>query len=121
VQLQLLRVGYCNDTRCVRGVKLGGFRAGAEPTTQARASGQAVRQERANAFACAVGPVIERIRENGTIAQASIAKELIKQGVPSARGGHWTGTQVDHVRDRFLALKIELRTQNRAAAQEYVI
>ncbi len=88
-----------------RGVKVGGLRAGAGLSSQARASGRAVREERANAFAFTVGPVIEDIRQNGTVALASIAKELIRQGVPSARGGRWTGTQVSHVRDRFLALE----------------
>jgi DNA invertase Pin-like site-specific DNA recombinase len=89
-----------------RGVKVGGLRAGASLSSRARASGRAVRQERANAFAFTVGPVIENIRQDGTIALASIAKELIRQGVPSARGGRWTGTQVGHVRDRFLALNL---------------
>jgi DNA invertase Pin-like site-specific DNA recombinase len=97
-----------------RGVKLGGSRAGASLSSQARASGRAVRKERANAFAFAVGPLIESIRENGTIASATIAKELIRQGVRSARGGRWTGTQVCHVRDRFLALKSSQAPDQRA-------
>jgi DNA invertase Pin-like site-specific DNA recombinase len=88
-----------------RGVKVGGLRAGANLSSQARASGRAVREKRANAFAFTVGPLIENIRQNGTRALASIAKELIRQGVPSARGGRWTGAQVGHVRDRFLTLK----------------
>jgi DNA invertase Pin-like site-specific DNA recombinase len=80
-----------------RGVKLGGYRAGAKLTAKARAKGRAVRQAKAEAFAADIGPTIAEIQQAGITSLDTIARELIERGIPAARGGSWTPTQVGRI------------------------
>jgi DNA invertase Pin-like site-specific DNA recombinase len=79
-----------------RGVQLGGYR-GAKLTARARAAGRAVRQSKATAFAVDIAPTIAEIQQTGITSLAGIAIELTQRGIPAARGGLWTATQVGRI------------------------
>jgi DNA invertase Pin-like site-specific DNA recombinase len=73
-----------------QGVKLGNRTNLAE----ARAKGQEVIQQAADAFAANVLPVIEQVKAAGATSYAAIAEALNARGVRTARGGDWHSTTV---------------------------
>src|SRR5579859_6041642 len=69
----------------------------AKPTHGARDNAnpgaEAVRAK-ADAHAASVMEIIEAIRVKGIIGLTSIARELTRRGVPTARGGRWNASRV---------------------------
>jgi DNA invertase Pin-like site-specific DNA recombinase len=81
-----------------RGVKLGGFRAGAKLTAKARQVGYAARAARANAKASDYAGVIAVLQAAGTKSLAGIAAALTERGIPTAGGqGTWQAVQVNRL------------------------
>jgi DNA invertase Pin-like site-specific DNA recombinase len=76
-----------------RGIKLGTNNLNKELVQEASAKGVKARKQIANDFAAKVNPVNESLRGQGKSFQ-SIAAELDKLGVKTARGGKWTATAV---------------------------
>lgn len=72
-----------------RGVRLGA----PDPSVGARAGARAA-SEAAERFAAGVLPVIREVEERGETSLRGIARALDARGVPTARGGKWTGGQV---------------------------
>src|SRR5262249_21289620 len=88
------------------GVKLGGDR-GARLTAKQRAAGVAVRQEQARKRAVDLAPTIKELQAAGFESLRAIATALDERGIPAARGGEWSATQVmrlqEIIRDPFAA------------------
>jgi DNA invertase Pin-like site-specific DNA recombinase len=81
-----------------RGQKLGGYRAGAMITAEARKTSQHVRQEASVVRAADLSPIIEEIRAAGVTSLGGIAKALTERRIPTARGRTtWTAMQVTRV------------------------
>jgi DNA invertase Pin-like site-specific DNA recombinase len=76
-----------------RGVQLGGDR-GSRPTNKQRARAIAVRQDRADARAADLKPVIAELQAAGAVTLRAIAAGLDGRGIPAARGGSWSANQV---------------------------
>jgi DNA invertase Pin-like site-specific DNA recombinase len=76
-----------------RGVVLGGWKGG--PVVD-NTKGTKALQDRARAFAEAVGPTVQGLREAGQSLR-EIATELTKRGIKTARGGSWTAAAVREV------------------------
>jgi DNA invertase Pin-like site-specific DNA recombinase len=76
-----------------RGVQLGGDR-GSRPTNKQRAIAIAVRQDRADARAADLAPVVKELRAAGAVTLRAIATGLDERGIPAARGGSWSANQV---------------------------
>jgi hypothetical protein len=51
----------------------------------------------ANERAADIAPVIAELRQAGARSLNAIAKGLNERGIPTARGGHWSATQVARV------------------------
>jgi DNA invertase Pin-like site-specific DNA recombinase len=79
-----------------RGVKLGGWNGG--PIVDHRAGTQAL-QDRARAFAGAVGPLVAEMHGRG-LSLRQIAAELVAQGIRTSRGGAWSADAVRQVLNR---------------------
>jgi DNA invertase Pin-like site-specific DNA recombinase len=78
-----------------RGVKLGGYRAGAKLTAKARKSGQEVNARKAAERAADLAPVISELEAAGKTLLRAIAEGLNERGTPTARGaGDWSAAQV---------------------------
>jgi DNA invertase Pin-like site-specific DNA recombinase len=81
-----------------RGVKLGGFRAGAKLTAKARQAGYAARAAVADAKAADYAGVIAELRTAGVTSLAGIAAALNERGIPTASGsGTWQAVQVSRM------------------------
>ena len=81
-----------------RGVKLGGFRAGAKVTAQMRRHSIEARSEAASARARDLAPIITELRAQGAQSLREIATALMDRGIPTARGGNeWTPAAVARV------------------------
>jgi DNA invertase Pin-like site-specific DNA recombinase len=76
-----------------RGKKLGGDR-GASLTREARAAGRAALQAKARARAADLAPTIKELQAAGCESLRAIATGLEERGIPAARGGKWSATQV---------------------------
>jgi DNA invertase Pin-like site-specific DNA recombinase len=79
-----------------RGKKLGGYR-GAKLTAKDRAAGRALLAARARARANDIAPTIAEIRAEGVTSLQGIARALNERGIPAARAGIWSATQVGRV------------------------
>jgi len=79
-----------------RGVKLGGDR-GARLTAKQRAAGRAALQAQARSRAQDLEPIIKELQATGAESLWAIAAGLDQRGVPAARGGTWSATQVARV------------------------
>jgi DNA invertase Pin-like site-specific DNA recombinase len=77
-----------------RGVKLGGYRVGAKVTAKARKAGNAANAQRAATRAADLAPVISELQASGAVSLQAIADGLNGRGIPAARGGRWSATQV---------------------------
>jgi len=80
-----------------RGVKLGGYREGAKLTAKARQAGRAALQRAASDRAADIAPVIAELRAEGAESLRAIAGGLNGRGIPTAKGGEWSATQVARV------------------------
>jgi DNA invertase Pin-like site-specific DNA recombinase len=76
-----------------RGVTLGGWKGG--PIVDHQAGTQAL-QNRARAFAGAVGPLVSGMHGRG-LSLRQIAAELVVQGIRTSRGGAWSADAVRQV------------------------
>ena len=66
----------------------------------AAAKGRATLHEQAERRAAALAPIIAEIRAFGATSLQQIADALNARGIPAARGGSWSKTQVARVLDR---------------------
>jgi DNA invertase Pin-like site-specific DNA recombinase len=80
-----------------RGVKLGGFRAGAKLTAKARQAGVKAVQARADARAADLAPVVRELQANGATSLRGIADELNRRGIRTPRGGQWMAGSVSQL------------------------
>jgi DNA invertase Pin-like site-specific DNA recombinase len=81
-----------------RGVKLGGYRAGAKLTAKARKSGQEANARKAVERAADLAPAILELQAAGKTSLRAIAEGLNARGIPTARGtGNWSAAQVMRV------------------------
>jgi hypothetical protein len=78
-----------------RGVKLGGPRL-----AEAGKRSLAARNAAADAFAANIRPIIKEIQASGVSSLRGVAKALNARGIRTARGGEWTGVQVNNVLER---------------------
>ncbi len=84
-----------------RGVKLGGKRPGVVMTPKIRASGQAARTARADAFARDLAPTVQALRANGVTSLRGLARALNEAKVPPPRRqGVWSDAQVKVLLER---------------------
>jgi DNA invertase Pin-like site-specific DNA recombinase len=83
-----------------RGVKLGGYRAGAKLTAKAREAGQRANAELAKRRAVDIAPVIKELQAAGAATLQAIAAGLNDRGIPAARGGTWNAKQVKRTLER---------------------
>jgi DNA invertase Pin-like site-specific DNA recombinase len=79
-----------------RGVKLGGDR-GARLTDDARRAGRQAITAKARARAADLAPMIAELQDQGVTSRGAIANALNDKGIPTARGGEWSATQVGRV------------------------
>ena len=63
-------------------------------TPEARAAGRKVGKQRADARAMALAPVIADIKASGITTPHAIAAELVRRGIPTARGHRFWGSSV---------------------------
>src|SRR5260370_27914862 len=83
-----------------RGKKLGGNR-GVKPTAKMRARYTAILQQRADARAPDIGPIIHSLQAAGATALRAIAAGLNARRIPTARGGGtWSAVQVARILER---------------------
>jgi DNA invertase Pin-like site-specific DNA recombinase len=81
-----------------RGVKLGGFRAGAKLTAKARQAGVKVVQARAAARAAGdLAPIIRELQAAAATSLRGIADELNRRGIHTPRGGQWLAGSVSQL------------------------
>jgi len=86
-----------------RGTKLGGHRRNSSRIhSKGCAVSLKVRRESASRRATDLLPIVESIRSDGNPSLRGIAAALNQRGVPAARGGEWSATQVQ----RLLTTKI---------------
>lgn len=86
-----------------RGRKLGGDRGNLRHVgNQGRAVSKAVRQETARRRAADLAPILAEIQGSGATSLPAIAAELNSRGIPAARGGAWSATQVMRILRRTL-------------------
>ena len=82
-----------------RGVKLGGYRGTTITNAMRKAASEGLK-ERARARAVDLAPTIAELQAGGATSLRAIAAGLNERGIPTARGGEWTATQVMRVIDR---------------------
>jgi len=83
-----------------RGVKLGGDR-GVVPSKKTWSLAIKAVQERADAKAANVAPIIAELKAAGRTSLRAIAAALNAQGIPTASGtGEWSASQVARVSER---------------------
>jgi DNA invertase Pin-like site-specific DNA recombinase len=80
-----------------RGVKLGGYRAGAKLTAKARQAGIKTIQARADARAADLAPIVRELQAAGATSLRGIADELNRRGIPTARRGRWQAESVSQL------------------------
>ena len=80
-----------------RGVKLGGYKGGPEPTDAHRVKASAALVAKAASRARDLAPLLASIRAERHMSLHAIAAALNARGVPTARGCAWTGTAVKRV------------------------
>ena len=82
-----------------RGVKLGGYRGTTITKAMRKAALEAI-EKRTGARAADLAPTIAELRATGATSLRAIATGLNERGIPTARGGVWTATQVMRVMER---------------------
>jgi DNA invertase Pin-like site-specific DNA recombinase len=86
-----------------RGVKLGGYRAGAKLTAKARQAGVKAVQARADARAADLAPIVRELQAAGTTSLRAIADELNARHIATPRGGQWLAGSVSQLLARLAA------------------
>ena len=81
-----------------RGVKLGGFRGHVFTAKEHRLAAEA-RHARALTRAADVMPIVKELQAAGFESLRAIAAGLDERGIPAARGGKWSATQVMRLLD----------------------
>lgn len=76
-----------------RGTVLGGYR-GHTITAAAGEAGRRSQTARASTRMSDLSPVLDELRGAGVTSLGGIARALNTRGIPAARGGSWTATQV---------------------------
>ncbi len=81
--------------------KASGARLG-NPRNIARAGalGRTIQTETANKFVSGLMPILQAVRNNGTITLEGISQALNERGIRSARGGRWRASSVANVLER---------------------
>jgi DNA invertase Pin-like site-specific DNA recombinase len=79
-----------------RGVKLGGDR-GVIPSPEARALAVMALQKRARRRAADIAPIIRSLQNGGAESLRAIADGLNQAGIPTARRGKWSATEVSRM------------------------
>jgi DNA invertase Pin-like site-specific DNA recombinase len=82
-----------------RGVQLGGYRGTTISKAMRKASAEAI-AKLADDRAADLAPTIAELQAAGATSLRAIAAGLNERGIPTARGGSWTATQVMRVLDR---------------------
>jgi DNA invertase Pin-like site-specific DNA recombinase len=82
-----------------RGKKLGGFR-GVMPLARMNKLSRKALQARTEAQAADLAPIIKDLQAAGKRSLRAIAAGLNEQGIPTTRGGEWSGPQVMRVLER---------------------
>ena len=85
------------------GTRLGDDR-GYRPTQDASGSASSVVKAQADARARDVLASIKALQDSGSVSLRAIAAGLNSQGIPTARGGTWSATQVMNVLKRASAI-----------------
>lgn len=81
-----------------RGTKLGGRRWNSDKiASKGQQASVQVRQDAASKRASDLLPMIESIKSEGAVSLRQIAAELNERGIPTARGGSWSATQVARI------------------------
>jgi DNA invertase Pin-like site-specific DNA recombinase len=80
-----------------RGVKLGGFRAGAKLTAKARQAGVEANKKRADARAADLAPIIRELRATRITSLRRIADALNRRGIRTPRGKQWLAGSVSQL------------------------
>jgi Recombinase len=75
----------------------GGYREGSELTQKARKAGHESNKRIAAERAADIAPVIAEQKAAGATSLRAIAAGLNERGIPTARGGEWSATQVMRV------------------------
>ena len=88
-----------------KGKQLGGLRHRKDGSV-VKLDASAIAAGRAARIAKAVAPIIDNIRATGASSLREIATELNGRGIPTARGGQWSATQVQRVCTGLLHLKL---------------
>lgn len=84
-----------------RGTKLGGDRGNlSADNTQGRIASLKARQDQAVRRRSDLAPIIEEIRAGGATTLRAVAIALNERGIPAARGGAWSASQVKRVLDQ---------------------
>jgi DNA invertase Pin-like site-specific DNA recombinase len=83
-----------------RGVKLGGFRAGAKLTAKARQASVKANKNRADARAAVLAPIIRELRAARVTSLRRIADELNRRGIRTPRGKQWLAGSVSQLLTR---------------------
>jgi DNA invertase Pin-like site-specific DNA recombinase len=83
-----------------RGVQLGGYNKDPKLTAKARKAGHEANRAKAAARATDLAPAIAELQAAGATSLRDIAAGLNERGIPTARGGTWTATQVMRVMER---------------------
>ena len=66
-------------------------------TGAATEASRAVRTVRAQARAAELAPIIFELQAQGIVSLGGLAQALNERGIPAARGGEWTKTQVSRL------------------------
>lgn len=69
-------------------------------TQRAAAKGRLILQERAERRAADLAPILAEIQAGGATSLGQIADALNARGIPAAKGGSWSKTQVRRLLDR---------------------
>ena len=86
-----------------RGVKLGGYRAGAKLTRKASQAGSAAVARIAAARAADIAPIVRELQTAGATSLRAIAAGLNDRSIPTANGGTWSAVQVSRLLQRLTA------------------
>jgi hypothetical protein len=68
--------------------------------TEMRQQGIEALRRQADARAEQLAPILDEIASTGITSAYGTARALNKRGIPTPRGGHWTGSSVTRLRQR---------------------
>jgi DNA invertase Pin-like site-specific DNA recombinase len=97
------RTGAALRAAKARGVQLGSPKGSTRlvpHAADAATKSVKVRQEKADAFAAALAPILSQLKDEGFTSNTGIAKELNRRGIQTPRGGQWHPTAVQRILSR---------------------